>query len=75
MSVSFLQGSSSTNACWTMIGVGIRMAQDVGAHRKASYTDTLTLEGELWKRTVWYAKNRKQLRSVVDGILQVFGVF
>lgn len=49
----FLQGSSAPQACWTIIGVGIRMAQDVGAHRKKVYTATPTIEEELWKRAFW----------------------
>ena len=50
----FLQGSSAPQACWTIIGVGIRMAQDVGAHRKKVYNATPTVEEELWKRAFWY---------------------
>jgi len=49
----FLQGSSAPQACWTVIGVGIRMAQDVGAHRKKVYAATPTVEEELWKRAFW----------------------
>ncbi|PCH39377.1 hypothetical protein WOLCODRAFT_29517 [Wolfiporia cocos MD-104 SS10] len=49
----FLQGSSAPQACWTIIGVGIRMAQDVGAHRKKVYNDKPTIEEELWKRVFW----------------------
>ncbi|KAI0720409.1 hypothetical protein C8Q72DRAFT_862307 [Fomitopsis betulina] len=46
----FLQGSSAPQASWTLIGVGIRMAQDVGAHRKKVYNARSTVEEELWKR-------------------------
>lgn len=34
LSVLFLHTTSAPQACWTMVGVGIRLAQDVGAHRK-----------------------------------------
>lgn len=49
----FLQGSSAPQASWTLIGVGIRMAQDVGAHRKKVYNAKPTVEEELWKRAFW----------------------
>ncbi|KZT00948.1 uncharacterized protein LAESUDRAFT_731789 [Laetiporus sulphureus 93-53] len=49
----FLQGSSAPQACWTIIGVGIRMAQDVGAHRKKVYNAKPTVDEELWKRAFW----------------------
>jgi len=53
LTAMFLQGSSAPQACWTIIGVGIRMAQDVGAHRKKVYNATPTVEEELWKRAFW----------------------
>jgi len=37
-----------------MVGIGIRLAQDVGAHRRKTGRDSLTVEGELWKRAFWY---------------------
>lgn len=49
----FLHGSATPQASWTVIGVGIRMAQDVGAHRKKTYTSKKTVEEELWKRAFW----------------------
>ena len=55
MTAMFLHGSSTPQASWTVIGVGIRLAQDVGAHRKKVYNPTRTVEEELWKRAVWLA--------------------
>lgn len=54
LSVLFLQNSSAPQGCWTMIGIGVRMAQDVGAHRRKMYTTTITADDELWKRAFWY---------------------
>jgi hypothetical protein len=48
----FLQGSSAPQASWTMIGIGVRMAEDVGAHRRKMYT-SMTTDDELWKRAFW----------------------
>ncbi|OBZ66208.1 hypothetical protein A0H81_13860 [Grifola frondosa] len=53
LTATFLQGTSAPQACWTIIGVGIRMAQDVGAHRRKVYNTVPTVEEELWKRAFW----------------------
>lgn len=50
----FLHGSSTPQASWIIIGVGIRLAQDVGAHRRKVYNQAKrTVEDELWKRAFW----------------------
>ena len=38
---------------WLLIGVGIRLCQDVGAHRQKTYGPKPTVIGELWKRVFW----------------------
>ncbi|OSC97677.1 hypothetical protein PYCCODRAFT_1376657 [Trametes coccinea BRFM310] len=53
LTAQFLQGTSAPQACWTIIGIGIRMAQDVGAHRKKVYSPKPTMEEELWRRAFW----------------------
>ncbi|KIJ14786.1 hypothetical protein PAXINDRAFT_78504 [Paxillus involutus ATCC 200175] len=53
LSVLFLQGTSAVQACWAIVGIGIRIAQDVGAHRRKAYSSKLSVEGELWKRAFW----------------------
>ncbi|KAF5363184.1 hypothetical protein D9758_008334 [Tetrapyrgos nigripes] len=52
LSVQFLEGSSAPHSCWTMVGIGIRLAQDVGAHRR-KMAKPMTVEDELWKRAFW----------------------
>ena len=50
----FLHGSSTPQSSWTIIGTGIRLAQDVGAHRRKVYNhNKRTVEDELWKRAFW----------------------
>jgi len=39
--------------CWTVLAVGIRLAQEVGAHRRRPGQTRPTIEGELWKRVFW----------------------
>lgn len=53
LSSIFLHSSSSPQASWTMIGIGIRLAQDVGAHRRKVYNAPVSVESELWKRAFW----------------------
>ncbi|KAI0701458.1 fungal-specific transcription factor domain-containing protein [Cerioporus squamosus] len=50
---NFLLGSTAPQANWTLIGSGIRMAVDVGAHRKKMYNTKPTIEDELWRRAFW----------------------
>ena len=46
---------STPAACWTLIGGGIRLAQDVGVHRLQNVGPDAkpTIESELWKRAFW----------------------
>ncbi|KAJ7734158.1 fungal-specific transcription factor domain-containing protein [Mycena maculata] len=53
LAVQFLEAFSSLHSCWTLLGVGIRLAQDVGAHRRKSQHETPSVERELWKRAFW----------------------
>jgi hypothetical protein len=46
----FLHGTSAHYAGWVVLGMGIRLAQDVGAHRKK---EKVTIENELYKRAFW----------------------
>ncbi|KAJ6587705.1 fungal-specific transcription factor domain-containing protein [Mycena sp. CBHHK59/15] len=53
LSVVFLEGSCTPSAHWTLIGMGLRVAQDVGAHRRKQYVEKPSVEAELWKRAFW----------------------
>ncbi|KAI0326579.1 hypothetical protein GY45DRAFT_1363816 [Cubamyces sp. BRFM 1775] len=47
-------GSFGTpHSTWTLVGLGLRMAQDVGIHRRKTYSSMKKAEGELWKRAFW----------------------
>ena len=37
-----------------MVGFGIRLAQDVGVHRRKVQEHVPTAEDEQWKRGFWY---------------------
>jgi len=54
LTAQFLLGYSAPQKSWPLIGIGIRMAQDVGAHRRKSNRGNMTVEDEMLKRAVWY---------------------
>ncbi|KAJ7905864.1 fungal-specific transcription factor domain-containing protein [Mycena leptocephala] len=53
LAVMFLDGSCSPQACWTLAGVGIRLAQDIGVHRRNARIEVPSVERELLKRAFW----------------------
>ncbi|KAF7792733.1 hypothetical protein EIP86_003831 [Pleurotus ostreatoroseus] len=50
---AFLNGSASPQVSWPLIGIGLRLAQARGAHRKKVYDSGPTVETELLKRAFW----------------------
>lgn len=46
-------GTSSPQAVWSLIGMGIRLAQEKGVHRRKPSGHHWTVEDELWKRSFW----------------------
>ncbi|KAJ7662890.1 fungal-specific transcription factor domain-containing protein, partial [Mycena rosella] len=65
LAVTFLQYSTPT-ACWMLTGIGVRLAQDVGAHRSKNLR-TPTVESELWKRAFWVIVCYDRLCSAAFG--------
>ncbi|KAK0225298.1 fungal-specific transcription factor domain-containing protein [Armillaria fumosa] len=49
----FMLGSSVPYLCWTLVGIGLRVAQDAGIHQRRGRNSPNTVEGELWKRAFW----------------------
>ncbi|KIP05403.1 hypothetical protein PHLGIDRAFT_92206, partial [Phlebiopsis gigantea 11061_1 CR5-6] len=49
----YLHGSCMSHPSWPQVGLGIRLAQDMGAHRRRSYGTKHTVEGELMRRAFW----------------------
>ncbi|KAJ7072263.1 hypothetical protein C8F01DRAFT_1076366 [Mycena amicta] len=49
----YLRGTANhPSAGWIFVSIGLRKAQDVGAHRKKVYSDKPNVEEELWKRAL-----------------------
>ncbi|KAL6301104.1 fungal-specific transcription factor domain-containing protein, partial [Sparassis latifolia] len=54
LAVFFSHWTTTPLACWTIVGIGIRRAQDVGVHRRKVHRGKVdTVENELWKRGFW----------------------
>ncbi|KAJ3502842.1 hypothetical protein NLJ89_g8706 [Agrocybe chaxingu] len=53
LSVLFLQASLDAQSIWAAVGIVIRLAQDVGFHRRKPTSSPPTMEDELWKRAFW----------------------
>jgi hypothetical protein len=53
LSVLFLQSASAPQASWTMVGIGVRLAQEIGAHRHNTNVKSPSAEYEIQKRAFW----------------------
>ncbi|KAJ7497517.1 fungal-specific transcription factor domain-containing protein [Mycena latifolia] len=53
LAVIFLQGTGCPELCWILASIGIRLAQDVGAHRRRRYNGNKPAEDQLWTRAFW----------------------
>ncbi|KAF8315628.1 hypothetical protein DL93DRAFT_843163 [Clavulina sp. PMI_390] len=49
----FLQGTCAHRFSWTIIGTGIRLAQDMGMHRRKHGKGPISLQDEQEKRAFW----------------------
>ncbi|KAG5729774.1 hypothetical protein E4T56_gene936 [Termitomyces sp. T112] len=73
LSVLFASSSETAQGCWTELGTALRMAQEVGAHRRRTLKAP-TVEDELWKRAFWVLNSLDRLLSSFSGrqcVLQV----
>ncbi|KAF7366439.1 Zn(2)-C6 fungal-type domain-containing protein [Mycena sanguinolenta] len=52
LAAEFLDCTSSPRTCWTLVGFGMRLGQDIGFHR-FKIRNRLTFEQELEKRASW----------------------
>ncbi|ESK90240.1 hypothetical protein Moror_7694 [Moniliophthora roreri MCA 2997] len=51
--VLYLQMTAVPDPVWTVAGLGIRYAQEMGAHRRKPENHKHTIEDELWNRAFW----------------------
>ena len=52
LAVPWLKSCTFSYASWTLLGLAIRLAQDVGAHNPR-VNRSPNAEDELWKRAFW----------------------
>ncbi|KAI0092310.1 fungal-specific transcription factor domain-containing protein [Irpex rosettiformis] len=60
-------GIQTPGMAWNSVGLGLRMAQSMGAHRKKSYGAVPTIDEELRKRAFWALLHLDRLHSSVLG--------
>ncbi|KAG8943600.1 hypothetical protein FRC04_002761 [Tulasnella sp. 424] len=53
LSAIYLYGTSAPHSSWLIAGIGLRFAQDIGAHREKVYGPDHPFENQLWKRAFW----------------------
>ncbi|KAJ7595760.1 fungal-specific transcription factor domain-containing protein [Mycena floridula] len=67
LSVMFLHGTSVIETTWAILGIAIRLAQDVGLHRKMSGETEPTPDSESWKRVFWCVVSLDSMTSAYFG--------
>ncbi|KAJ7140572.1 fungal-specific transcription factor domain-containing protein [Mycena crocata] len=63
----FFEGCTASERSWTLIGVGLRLALDVGAHRRQGPAAAPSVERELWKRAFWALIYMDRITSSIMG--------
>ncbi|KAF8910393.1 fungal-specific transcription factor domain-containing protein [Mucidula mucida] len=63
----FLRGTNSHALSWHLTSIGIRKAQDVGAHRRTVYHAKPNVVEELWKRAFWLLLGFDRIGSATLG--------
>ncbi|KAG9005867.1 hypothetical protein FRB93_009265 [Tulasnella sp. JGI-2019a] len=53
LSATYLQATSAPHGAWLIIGVSLRFAEDIGAHREKVYAKDHGFDNQLWKRAFW----------------------
>lgn len=54
----YLGETSAPNCAWVVAGVGLRLVQDIGAHRERLYSPKENqFENQMWKRSFWYVQD------------------
>nr|GAT54574.1 predicted protein [Mycena chlorophos] len=49
----YLEHMSSPHICWNLIGMALRLAQDLGIHRRSKHDQQISVEREQCKRVLW----------------------
>ncbi|KAJ6499234.1 fungal-specific transcription factor domain-containing protein [Mycena sanguinolenta] len=63
----FVRATINHAAGWIFVSMGLRKAQDVGAHRKKKYGKRPSANDELWKRAFWCLVAYDRMGSAILG--------
>ncbi|KAJ4490959.1 fungal-specific transcription factor domain-containing protein [Lentinula aciculospora] len=65
--ILFVGTTTTPEACWILISIGVRSLQDVGAHRRPPNHSKPSVETESWKRVFWFMSSIDILASTLLG--------
>ncbi|KAJ3720335.1 fungal-specific transcription factor domain-containing protein, partial [Lentinula raphanica] len=65
--IVFLSSTSSPAPIWSLLSIGVRHAQAVGAHRRAFLGPKPSIKQELWQRAYWILVNLDSFTSAFLG--------
>ncbi|KAJ4468790.1 fungal-specific transcription factor domain-containing protein [Lentinula aciculospora] len=65
--MTFVGTTTAPEVCWVLISIGVRLLQDVGAHRKRPDSSKPSIETELWNRSFWNIYTLDILASTLLG--------
>ncbi|THG99015.1 hypothetical protein EW026_g3256 [Hermanssonia centrifuga] len=68
MAPPVLYDLQTISLAWDFVGIGIRYAQDMGAHRKKVYNAVPSVEEELLKRAFWFVYVPSSYRLQADHV-------
>ncbi|KAF7320548.1 Zn(2)-C6 fungal-type domain-containing protein [Mycena chlorophos] len=64
LAVQFLERGASPHLCWNLVGAALRLAQDIGIHRRTLHDESQpTVERELFKRVFWVLLYQDRMMS------------
>ncbi|KAJ7626546.1 fungal-specific transcription factor domain-containing protein [Mycena polygramma] len=67
LSVLFLGGTTTPRSAWLLSAIGLRIAHEMGAHRRSRYSTGSKVEGELLKRAFWLLTASDTILNAVFG--------
>ena len=63
----FLEGMHIVSLEWSLVGMGMRLALDIGAHLNSTFAHVSPIERELWKRAFWCGLCPRRLLRLTIG--------
>ncbi|KAF7300072.1 Zn(2)-C6 fungal-type domain-containing protein [Mycena kentingensis (nom. inval.)] len=67
LAIQFVQGGAAPQVCWNLIGIALRIAQDLGIHRSRGRVEQPSAKRELFKRAFWVLVHGDRMLSCAMG--------